>query len=163
MTKLQENGKRELIDRLALSERRVHQLVGDGIIIESGDGTFDVELNLRRYRAFKDDDVEYVATELMTACEKFTDGIKRLKQEPDLEKRRAMEKRDPVGPQIGRLDRAFRLGNAMSREASRPLLNNYTGRQIGDCFNIYLETLGLTHIGDDEAPRNRRERRRVGR
>lgn len=163
MTKLQENGKRELIDRLALTERRVNQLVDSGVIVESGDGTFDVERNLRRYRAYRDGDFEYVAGELASASDRFSDGIRRLQAEPDMEKRRTLEERDPIGPQIGRLDAAFRLGNAMSREHSRPLLDEYTGRKIGDCFNLYLQTLGMTFVGDEEMPKNRRERRRADR
>lgn len=162
MTKLDENGKRELVDRLALSERRVNQLIETGVIVESGDGTFDVETNRRRYQAFKDEDREYVISELSAASERFVAGIRRLEAEPDMTKRRAIEKRDPVGPEIGKMDGAYRLGNAISEQGHRPLLAMFTGRNVGDMFNLYCQTLGLTFIGDDVKP-NRHARRAAGR
>lgn len=166
-TKLERNGKLELIAELGLSHRRVDQLIDIGVLIAGFDEVFHLDLNVRRYRAYRDKDREYVVGELEDAARKFDDGMRRLKAEPDMAKRRKLAERDDTGAQIGRLDAAFRLGNAISEEASRPLLNRYTGREVANAMSAYFGILGMVIDDDlslkDEAPKNRRERRRAGR
>jgi hypothetical protein len=166
-TKLERNGKLDLITELSLTQRRVDQLIEVGVLVAGHDEKFDVEWNVRRYRAYRADDREYVISELTEAAEKFEDGMRRLKAEPDMTKRRKLADRDNIGAQIGRLDAAYRLGNAMSEEGRRPLLSRYTGQEVGKAISAYFGTLGMV-INDDTSlsdanPPNRHDRRRARR
>lgn len=159
MTKLERTGKLALVDRIGLTRRRVDQLIDLGVLIAGCDEGFDLVLNERRYRAFRDIDREYVAAELNAATDSLQDGLRRLRATPDIEKRRKIAKRDKIGAQIGRIDAAFRLGNSMTSEESRPLIAMATDRAVGDAISEFFDLLHFTYVGDDD--RNTKTRARA--
>jgi hypothetical protein len=80
-----------------------------------------------------------------------------LRAEKSLRRRRKLEEKNRVGAQIGRLDAAYRLGNAIAPEGQRELLNAFAGREIGDAVSAYLDLLGMIYVGDGKiAPVKRR-------
>ena len=150
MGKLAENGKQAMIDEIGLTQRRVDQLIEHGVLVAGGDNVFDFELNLRRYRAYKARDFDYVARELGEASAALEVGLKVLRAETNLKKRRQIEKREAFGANVGRLDRAFLLGNAMAPEGHRPLLSIVTNQAVGAMIGEYCELLGV-EINDDKS------------
>jgi hypothetical protein len=143
MAKLDDNGKRDLIEALRLTHRRIDQLIDLGVLVAGGDEKFDVERNIERYRAYKDRDFDYVERELKQATYALEDGLRLLRSEKNVQKRRELQERHKIGANIGRLDGAFRLGNALASEGQRPLLSQHTSRTVGDAINELFSLLGM--------------------
>lgn len=154
-TKLERNGKLELIERLGLTQRRIDQLIEAGVLIEGHDGNFDVDWNSRRYRAYRDTDRDYVAAELNAAGDALNDGLRKLRAEPGVAKRRKIAERDRIGAQIGKMDAAYRLGNAMAPDGHRKVLNVVTNLAVGEAISEYFSLLGMS-ISDDVSVRGGR-------
>ena len=83
-------------------------------------------------------DIDAVCDELLEASKDVEVVLKRLANEPDIQKRREIAKQD--GGAIGRLDAAMKLSIALqpehSREMARTFSNLIIGRAAGDFFEF---------------------------
>lgn len=152
--------KLELAKYLEISRRHVDRLIDDGVLIADPDCRFDLERNQRRHNAFKNHDTAFVDFELRTSVEALTEGMRELRGISSMAKRRKAAERLKVGHNIGRLDAAFQLGNAMASEGHRPLLADYCGRVVGEAIGEYFDLLGIEMGAEpDTAPSRKRGRR----
>ena len=99
---------------------------------------YDLDVNARRYRLYANRDIDTVCDEIIEASKDVEDVLKRLANEPDIQKRREIAKQD--GGAIGRLDGAMKLATALqpehSREMARTFNNLIIGRAAGDFFEL---------------------------
>jgi len=155
--------KLELAKYLEISRRHVDRLVDDGVLIADPDDRFDLERNQRRHDAFKNHDIAFVDFELRASVEALTEGMRELRGISNISKRRKTAERLKVGHNIGRLDAAFQLGNAMASEGHRPLLRDYCGRVVGEAVGEYFDLLGIEMQAEHDTPAPRKRGRRARR
>ena len=132
--------QQELARHLGISDRRVRQLEAELVIsrLDGDPARYDLDVNARRYRLYANRDIDTVCDEILEATKDVEDVLKRLANEPDIQKRREIAKED--GGAIGRLDGAMKLATALqpehSREMARTFNNLIIGRAAGDFFEL---------------------------
>ena len=147
--------QQELARHLGISDRRVRQLEAELVIsrLDGDPARYDLDVNARRYRLYANRDIDTVCDEILEATKDVEDVLKRLANEPDIQKRREIAKED--GGAIGRLDGAMKLATALqpehSREMARTFNNLIIGRAAGDFFELCNWRLD-TSAEDFQAP-----------
>jgi hypothetical protein len=145
----------QLAARLGVTRQRIGQLIQEGVIIDRPDGTFDLEVNARRYEKFVAGDLGAVADEIEELVKAVEAGMSRLRAARGIEQRRKIGRE--IGPLLGRLDGTLRLAVTMSPVHARPLLTMATNAASGGLLGEFLELNGL-QLADD-VPRSGRARR----
>jgi hypothetical protein len=87
-------------------------------------------------------EAEAIFIELEDLASEIEDGFKRLRAEPDIEKRREMA--IEVGPLIGQLDRALARSHDLSKEGSNGFMARATDATIlGPAVGEFMQICGL--------------------
>ena len=97
-------------------------------------------------------DAEAIFAELEELAVEIEAGFKRLRAEPDIEKRRKMA--EEVGPLIGKLQRALARSHDLSRESSGGFMAQATDAIIlGPTIGEFMHICGLT-LADEKGKSN---------
>jgi hypothetical protein len=140
-------GTSELANRIGLTSRRVRQLEDAGVFVRGAEGQFDVDCKAERYRRYSDGNIDLVTDEIERLGQAVNAGLDRLHAEGDLGKRRKLGR--DIGPLLGQLDAAMRLGAALAPPHARPLLTNCINMYSGRVISEYLDLTGRGLADDD--------------
>lgn len=143
---------KELARHLNLTDRRVRQLVDEGVIRQLADGRFDLRECQRHYRIFsrRDElDIERLERDVVDLAQAAEDGIRDLAELP-MEDRQAAA--GPVGALIGKLTASLDLLAALQRQgAVRDFHRGYVSMISATFMRQLLAVLGLEIADEAEA------------